>query len=101
MEQEGRLGEEGKAVGAGILLQAVISLVNTFMTSQPSPCNLVTAYSNYFKTGLHYKAKSDSMDLKSSPLNDTENHRLLNVALRNNQIRHMGKLRPREGKDPA
>lgn len=85
----------------GFILQAVISLVNIFMTSQPSPCNLVTAYSNYFKTSLHYKAKSDAIDLKSSSLNDTENHRLLDVALRNNQIRHMGKLRPREGKDPA
>lgn len=85
------MGEEGRALEQGFILQADISLVNIFMTSQPSPRNLVTAYSNYFKTSLHYKAKSDSIDLKISSLKDTEDHRLLDVALRNNQIRHTGK----------
>lgn len=94
-------GKRGRRLEWGLVWQAVASLVNLFTTWQPSLCNLVTAYSKYSKTSLPYKAKSDSIDLEISCLNDTEHHRLLEVALRDRQIWHRGKLRPRDWEEPV
>lgn len=50
------------------------------------------------KTSLPYKANSDSIDLEMSCLNDTENHRLLEVALRDAMLTHgETKAQRREG----
>lgn len=73
------LWEEVRLLEWGLIWQAVISLVNLLMTGQPTPCNLVIASSKYSKTSLLYKAKSGCTDLEISCMNDTKNHRLLEV----------------------
>lgn len=100
------VGEAGLPVGRREGCWSGDSLASSHVISQSIhdlttfPVQSSDWYSKYSKTSLPYKAKSDSIDLEMSCLNDTENHRLLEVALRDGQRWHMGKLRPREGKEP-